>query len=126
MERFGPLLVVFFAILLNIIGAVLLKTMASRPDLSLWLLIGGVVLVAAVNILRFLVWGLAHKKYPLSKTYPLSSLFFPMILIVSYFYGEEIRSGQILGGAIVTIGVFWIAWIREVESDVEAGSAEKQ
>ncbi len=103
-----PVLVVFGAVALNIICAVLLKTAADRQT-SLLMLAGIIGLVAALNGLRFLVWGVAHKKYPLSLSYPLSSMFFPLMLGVSYLYGEPVQANQVIGTGLITAGVLWVA-----------------
>jgi len=109
LRRFGwmPLLVVFVAVALNILCAVLLKTVADLGDVSPWVLIASIGVVAALNGLRFLVWGVAHRKYPLSLSYPLSSMFFPMMLGVSYLYGDPVQATQVLGTGLITVGVLW-------------------
>ncbi|MBI5136221.1 MAG: hypothetical protein HZA24_02670 [Nitrospirae bacterium] len=104
-----PLLVVFVAVALNVASAVTLKTLADLERVSLWLLVGAVAFVAGLNCLRFLVWGVAHKKYPLSLSYPLSSMFFPLMLGVSYLYGDPVRLTQVAGTGLITLGVLWMA-----------------
>lgn len=106
--RLAPLIAVFIAVVLNMLSAVLLKTMADDPRMSRLILVAGIGAVLAINAGRFFVWGYAHKKYPLSKTYPLRSIFFPLMVLVSYFYGEVVHSRQIIGAILITAGVLWL------------------
>lgn len=109
--RFGwvPLLVVFVAVSLNIACAVTLKSLAALEHTPLWLLGVAVAFVVGLNGVRFVVWGVAHQRYPLSLSYPLSSMFFPLMLGVSYLYGDAVGPGQVAGTALVTLGVLWLA-----------------
>jgi len=103
-----PLLVVSAAVVLQIAGAVVLKTLADRAPVPPAILIFGIGVVALLNGLRFLAWGFAHRRYPLSTTYPLASVFFPLMLGVAYLYGDPIRLHQLLGTALITGGVVWL------------------
>ena len=73
----------------------------------LWWVIG---LVLLINGLRFVVWAFAHKRYPLSTTYPLTSLLYPVMLVVAYFYHEPTGPNQWLGTILITAGVAWLSW----------------
>jgi drug/metabolite transporter (DMT)-like permease len=106
--RLVPLIAVFIAVVLNMLSAVLLKTMADNPRMSLLKLVVGITAVIAINGGRFFVWGYAHQKYPLSKTYPLSSIFFPLMVPVSYLYGEVVHVNHIIGAVLITAGVLWL------------------
>lgn len=106
--KFTPMLVVFWAVLLNVLGGIILKAMANDSDLPFVFLIIGIGFVLLINGLRFLVWMYAHKRYPLSTTYPLTSLFFPIMLLVAYFYQEPIEWNQWVGAVLITLGVFWL------------------
>lgn len=101
-----PLIVVTATVLLGLISAVLLKEASVRPDLS-WLVMGLVFLaVMFVNGLRFALWGYVHKRHPVSLSYPLGSIFFPMILLVSHFYyGELVTTQKLVASAIIMLGV---------------------
>jgi multidrug transporter EmrE-like cation transporter len=102
-------MIVMVAVLINIIGAIVLKEMSLRPDLpSVWITFG-IVLVIGLNGLRFLIWAQAHSRYPLSTTFPFTSLFFPMLLLVSYYYGDPLPWTKWLGTALITVGVFRLA-----------------
>jgi len=104
-----PLTVVLLAVALQVAGALVLKTLADLDAVRLALVVLGVALVAVLNGLRFLAWGYAHKRYPLSATYPLASVFFPVMLGVAWAYGDPIRWTQVLGTGLITAGVVWLA-----------------
>ena len=111
LSSLAPLLLVALAVTLNLVSAALLKELVGVDGRSWLLIFAALGLVALVNVLRFAIWGMAHQRYPLSRTYPLSCLFFPMILMLSYWYGEEVGARQVLGSLVVTGGVFWLVWI---------------
>ncbi len=108
-----PLIIVLSAVTINIIGAVVLKELAMRSGLSSVSLILGIALVIGLNGLRFVIWGVAHSRYPLNLTYPFTSLFFPLLLAVSYYYDEPLPWTKWVGTILITIGVFWLVWNRE-------------
>lgn len=102
---FYPLLIVLIAVILNVFSAVLLKSLADASSPAILWLLGGILLAVIINCMRFLVWGYALKRYPLSNTYPLASIFFPVMLVVSYLYGEPVSMNQILGTLLILCGV---------------------
>jgi len=108
--QFLPLVIVSFAVLLNVSCAVILKMLADQSSVSYLLLVFGITLVALLNLFRFLVWGYVHSRYPLSMSYPLSSIFFPLMLCVAYAYGDAISSNQLIGTILITSGVLWITF----------------
>lgn len=107
-QRFGryyPLLIVFAVVILNVISALILKALADNVNPEMMWLLGGILLAIFINFMRFLVWGYALKRYPLSNTYPLVSIFFPIMLVVSYMYGEPVEFNQVLGTVLILCGV---------------------
>jgi drug/metabolite transporter (DMT)-like permease len=107
-----PLAVVSVAVAMQVAAAVVLKGLADRPGLPLAALAAGIGLAAGINGLRFLVWGYAHRRYPLSVSYPLSSLFFPLMLGVAWLYGDPVSARQAAGCLLITCGVLWLAFRR--------------
>jgi len=95
---------VLSTIAIQLVVAALLKELAMRKATHGWV---GFVLVAAValNALRFLVWGYTHRHYPLSRSYPLTALFFPCILLVSAWYGDPVGAMQIAGVGVIMLGL---------------------
>jgi drug/metabolite transporter (DMT)-like permease len=97
---------VLSTVLMQIVVAVLLKELADRHGGGSWLWLG-VVLSAAMglNVLRFAVWGYTHKHYPLSRSYPLTALFFPCILAISAWYGDPVGWQKIAGVLVIMAGI---------------------
>ena len=105
----GALGIMVVAVVLQVTGAVLLKTIADRQDSwSLAVLALGLAAVGVVDVVRLIVWGFAHRRFPLSTTFPLSSLFFPAMLGVAFLYGDEVGALQLAGAALITGGVAWL------------------
>lgn len=110
-SRLQPVAFMVGAVALQIGAAALLKTLAdSRSRLTLLALLGGIAAVMALNAARFAVWGLAHRRFPLSTVYPLSALFFPALLLLAFAFGDPIRAREVAGAAFVTAGSAWLAW----------------
>ena len=108
-SNLGALGIMVVAVALQVVGAVLLKTIADRHDSWTIVVIGlGLAAVGAVDVARLIVWGVAHRRFPLSTTFPLSSLFFPAMLGVAYLYGDEVGALQLAGAALITGGVAWL------------------
>lgn len=109
-SNLGAIVIMLAAVGLQVVGAVLLKTLADhRNDWTGALLLAGFGGVLALNVVRLVVWGLAHRRYPLSSTFPLSSLFFPAMLPVAAAYGDEIGLSQTAGALLITAGSFWLS-----------------
>jgi len=106
----GPLILVGAAVGLQVLGAILLKVMADGSFATPLLPTLGFAAVLALDFLRFVVWGSAHRRFPLSETYPLSSLFFPAMLVVSLSFGERITLQQVAGVLLIASGTAWMRW----------------
>ncbi len=92
-------------IALQLLAAKLIKDAATIP-LSRPLLLAGLLgLVLALASLRFVIWGEMHKRYPFSLAYPASALFFPMVVVLAWTYGEAVTRWQAAGAGLVTVGV---------------------
>jgi hypothetical protein len=108
-SNLGALGIMLIAVALQVAGAVLLKTIADRQDSWSIAVLGlGLAAVGAVDVARLVVWGFAHRRFPLSTTFPLSSLFFPAMLGVAILYGDEVGALQVAGAALITGGVAWL------------------
>lgn len=104
-QRLLSLFLVGVAVGLNLVSAVILKEAADMGQVSFLILVVVICLVVLINLLRVTFWSAIHKRFQLSDSYPLTSLFFPMILILSAFYGEDIGLAQIIGTALITLGI---------------------
>ena len=99
------LLLVLLTVVLGLLSAFFLKEAAQKEGVTLAVLTGTIVVVAGVNAGRFLLWGYIHRHYPISVSYPLNSAFFPLILLMGYYYGEVVSVNEIIGVALITLGV---------------------
>ena len=109
--RAGPLLVMLLAVALQIAGAAVLKALADGADrASLAFAAVGIGAVVLLNLLRIAVWGAAHRRYPLSRTFPLSALFFPAMLLLALAHGDAVGLLQVSGAVLVTCGASWLTW----------------
>jgi len=99
------LILVLISIALGIVSALCLNEIAQKQHISFVVLVVVIGIAVLVNAGRFLLWGYIHKHYPISLSYPLNSLFFPLIFIIGYFYGEPVNNSQILGVILITSGV---------------------
>ncbi len=104
-QRLLPLLLVSIAVALNLLSAIVLKEAADMGHPALLVIVGIIMLVALINLLRVMFWAAIHRRFPLSDSYPLTSIFFPMILAISALYGESIGVGKIVGTLFITFGV---------------------
>jgi hypothetical protein len=102
-------LVVLGIVSLNVASGIVLKTLADG-SFGVLIVSLGFLTVLAFNALRLIVWMLANRRFPLSTTYPLTSIFFPIMLVVSFAYGDHINLPQVIGTLSITSGVFWLGW----------------
>ena len=109
--RLDALLWMSGAVGLQLIGVILLKEIADRHgEVSRFGVLLSVAAVAGLNGLRMLVWGFVHRRHPLSRSFPLSALFFPALLVVAWVYGDPIGLPQFAGVALISVGVGWLTW----------------
>jgi drug/metabolite transporter (DMT)-like permease len=92
-------------IVLQLATAWLLGSVAATFPRS-GLILAGVAVLAAIglNLCRFVVWGYTHRRYPLSHTYPLTALFFPCILALSWLHGDALGPRRLIGTLLITLG----------------------
>lgn len=104
-QRMLAILLVSVAVGLNLVSAVVLKEAADMGRASLLVVTALIFLVVLINLLRVAFWAAIHKRFRLSDSYPLTSLFFPMIMVLSALYGEEIGFAKLIGTVLITLGV---------------------
>jgi drug/metabolite transporter (DMT)-like permease len=102
------LTVVTVTVLLQLVAAALLKHAALVAPGGLLLPAALIAVAITIHALRFVLWGYAHKRWPLSVTYPMTAVFFPIVIAMAAWYGENIRAGQLVGSACITLGVLWL------------------
>lgn len=97
---------IFLVVLLQSGVALLLQKGAKNSDemIMIILILG---LAIGLNGLRFIIWGLLHRQFDLSRTYPLTALFFPLIYAISIYQNEaDFVWNKIFGLLLVFGGVF--------------------
>ena len=109
-------LLVLGAVGLNLLAAIAMKLLAGAAGLGTVLLVLGIGFVIFLNGLRMLVWMFANRAFPLSTMYPLTSIFYPLMLGVSYYFNERITPLHVAGTFFITLGVFWLGWRVKDES----------
>ncbi len=91
------------------LGSAFLLKIAPAPGRGTVILVAAILCgVLALNVARFVVWGAIHKRYPLSKAYPLSAIFFPCVVMLAWLTGEDVGFPQIVGAGLVMAGVVWM------------------
>lgn len=100
-------------VVVGLLSAYCLNEMALQPNLLLWQFIGGIAMVLGLNGIRFVVWGYIHKRYPLSYSYPLTAVFFPMIVVLAIWQGNHIYAVQYLGLLVITVGIYLLTYAED-------------
>lgn len=101
----APLIAVLGTVILGVLSALSLDYLSDLSKPSSMILAIGYVIVLAINAGRLLVWNHIHKLYPLSMSYPLTAIFFPIILFIAHLQGEKTTFIQWLGVTIIMVGV---------------------
>lgn len=114
-QRVRAMFLVSMAVGLNLVSAVVLKEAADMARTSLLVIAALITLVVCINLLRVALWASIHKRFRLSDSYPLTSLFFPMILALSAFYGERVGLFKLIGTLLITLGVLILMSGRSME-----------
>lgn len=116
--RLLPVLVVLATVVIQLIAAAALGFAAAR-DHSLFSLVAGAAISFAVALggIRFVAWGYLHRHFPLSHVYPLTSLFFPCVLILAVLRGDFVGWLQVIGTLLITAGSFLMAAVKNGKPD---------
>lgn len=104
-DRVRPVAIVGTTVILQLLAAYILDVAASRQNGFDIVVTIAIVSAIALHGIRFLLWGYAHRHYPLSYTYPMAALFFPFILLISYLRGDPLDAWQLAGTFIIALGV---------------------
>jgi len=101
------LLLVLAITLITLLSALLLNYGAKQSD---FFTINAAVIICVViiiNIIKFKAWGVVYKRYKLSESYPLVSLFFPLVYGVAIYNGEaQFELLKSLGVILILLGVY--------------------
>lgn len=99
------LLLVIGNVCLQLVAAWLLKV---APPFAIEHAVAVLAILACIlllNVARFWLWGVLHRHFPISVAYPASALLFPGILAMAWWFGEPIGLAQVIGTALVLLGV---------------------
>lgn len=117
--RLLPLAVVLATVVVQLLAAAALGFAAVRAHRLFSLLaLAAIIAALALNGIRFIAWGYLHRRFPLSHVYPLTTLFFPCVLILAALRGDSITPFQVAGTLLITAGSFLMA----TASPAEAGN----
>lgn len=65
--------------------------------------------VIGLNIGKFFIWGALNRRHDLSKTYPLTTVFFPLIFIFAIIVGDAVLDiSKVVGLIIIVIGIIYV------------------
>ncbi|MEZ8169577.1 hypothetical protein Q5H80_00895 [Vibrio sp. SNU_ST1] len=98
---------VLFTVFLTFLTSVILSESASQVELFSWVGIAVIATVVFLNVIKFIAWGWLNRRYDLSKTYPLTAMFFPLIFIYAVATGEaELTLQKVVGLGIILSGLY--------------------
>lgn len=98
---------VLLTVFVTLLTALLLNYGAKESDIYSINAILILFLVLGVNFIKFKTWGIIYKRYHLSESYPLVSLFFPLIYIVAMCNGEAmLEVSKIVGILFILFGIY--------------------
>ena len=107
------ILSVLLSVLMTFATAVILKLAAGEFSLISMMGLLIIIIVFVINVLKFLIWGWLNNRYDLSKTYPLTALFFPLIFIYAVMAGDTLMTTQkILGLSLILAGLIFMETAR--------------
>ena len=95
---------VLIIVLINILTILATRyaTQVSYTETIVMILLG----ILFVNAFKFLLWGYVHKRYPLGRSYPIVAIFYPLMYVISIYYGEaQWEATKIVGSSLILIGV---------------------
>lgn len=98
---------VLLTVLVTLFTALLLNYGAKENTIYSINAIFILFLVLSINFIKFKTWGIIYKRYHLSESYPLVSLFFPLIYIVAIYNGEAVLEiKKIIGIVFILFGIY--------------------
>jgi len=107
------ILAVLLSVLMTFATAVILKLGAAEFSLISMMGLLIIIIVFVINVLKFMTWGWLNNRYDLSKTYPLTALFFPLIFIYAAMAGDTSMTAQkVLGLCLIMSGLIFMETAR--------------
>tara|TARA_B110001452_G_C15240481_1_gene429487 strand:+ start:4473 stop:4805 length:333 start_codon:yes stop_codon:yes gene_type:complete len=81
-------LLVISTVIISVFSSLLLNFASNFQNKTTFIVFLFLSLVMTFNIFKFFLWGYIHKSYSISNSYPLTSIFFPIIFIISIVTDE--------------------------------------
>jgi hypothetical protein len=99
-----PLLLVLAGVLMSLASSISIDHAAKSGVLPISALL--LMLTLTIHLIRFRFWGWVLKRYELSRVYPATALFFPLIYLYAIISGQtEAEAHKTLGVILILIGV---------------------
>lgn len=106
------ILLVFSTVLITVLSSLLLDYGAKKTT-AIFVAVFFILLTLFVNFIKFLLWGKIHKKYDLSNSYPLTSMFFPLIYIIAIIKGQnDFELTKTIGIIFIVAGILFLGNIE--------------
>ncbi len=99
---------VTLTVLLTLLSAVTLDFAAANGDAIGWLSLAMILAALSLNISKFLIWGLIHRRYRISRSYVLTAIFFPLVFLLGIVSGDTHFSfSKFTGVILIVIGIIF-------------------
>lgn len=99
-------------IIVQLITAAIIKESTVLTSAEWLFLVLAYLAVLGFNGVRFVVWGVIHRQFPIGVAYASTALLFPAIVFMAYLYGETVTVKHVIGVLLVMIGV--VSLVRQV------------
>ncbi len=104
---------VFITVLITIASSLMVDYASELKEEIDVLILVLLALVIGVNAFKFVLWGWIHKNYDVSQSYPLTAMFFPMVLMLSYWQGETgITFNKVIGTILIVLGLLLLGYSK--------------
>ena len=115
MEKFMKYILVFLTVIVSILSSLILDFASEHYKTFSFILLVMFGIAFALNVLKFVIWGWIHKNFDVTKSYPLTAIFFPIIFIVAVIKREaDLSISKTIGVVIILIGLFVFERRKEV------------
>ena len=100
-------LLILFTVVITIVSSLILDFGAEYQFKYTSYIFITIAAALGLNFTKFLIWGYIHKNYDLTKSYPLTAIFFPLIFIIACLKGEaDFSTTKIIGISVILFGIF--------------------
>lgn len=101
---------VLASVFITLATAALLNYAAKTPWSGITAPVFLICLVILINLVKLKTWGFLYQRFQLCETYPLVSLFFPLLYLLAIINGEtQPEMQKTVGATAITFGVFLLS-----------------